>query len=108
VGLAVGGAQVGGCFLATTVNFCVPSFLLSVSERRRASNKGTVGACPRARVIRRSRRHAGNKHAAPRNASKGVSTPHPGGVTPGHVDLARLLHQRNVEAQVSPGDVRAA
>jgi hypothetical protein len=50
VGLAVGGALLGACFLATTVNFCVPSFLLSVSERRGASDKGTVGACPRARV----------------------------------------------------------
>ena len=47
VALTLGGVLLAACCLATTVNFCVPSFLLSVSERWHASNKPAAESCLR-------------------------------------------------------------
>ena len=47
-GPALGDVLLAACLLATTVNFCVPSFLLSVSARRHATNELTAGARRRA------------------------------------------------------------
>lgn len=52
VGLAMGGVLLAACVLATTVHFCVPSFLLDVSERWHASNQPSPGAPPCGRVDR--------------------------------------------------------
>lgn len=59
--LALGGVLLAACFLSTTVNFCAPSFLLSVSGRWRTSNKSSAEACPRIRVDRTQRSPRGRR-----------------------------------------------